>query len=118
MYKIEPFVHDKSDASIDTKLTQYLDKCRTLGDCADEEKTKKTSLPVLPDEFGTVPPEKPDLEPFIDDPLDPESDTKLEQFQDECRIKFGRIAHTEGCDGIANVSQILLCNKLWMTENY
>ncbi len=58
----------------------------------------KTSVQTLPDEFGTVPPDKLDLEPFIDDPLDPESDTKLEEYQNECSIKFGRIAHDVGED--------------------
>ncbi len=62
------------------------------------EETVKTSAQTLPDEFGTVPPEKPDLEPFIDDPLDPESNTKLEEYQSECCIKFGRIAHNVGED--------------------
>ncbi len=35
--KIEPFVYDKSDPNIDTKLTQYLDKCKDLGICVEEE---------------------------------------------------------------------------------
>ncbi len=52
----------------------------------------------MPDKFGTVPPKKLDLEPFINDPLDPESDTKLEEYQNECRIKFGRIVHNVGQD--------------------
>ncbi len=62
------------------------------------EETLKNSVQTLPDEFGTVPTEKPDLEPFIDDPLHPESDTKLEEYQNESRIKFGRIAHNVGED--------------------
>ncbi len=84
--KIEPFVYDKVDSNIDTKLTQFVDKCKEVGDCAAEEKAKKheelkkTSVQTLPDKFGTVPPEKPDLEPFIYDSLEPESDTKLEEY--------------------------------------
>ncbi len=63
-----------------------------------ELRPKKTSVQTLPDEFGTVPPEKPDPEPFIYDPLDPESDTKLETYQKDCRIKFGRNAHIVDVD--------------------
>ncbi len=69
--KIEPFVYDKLDPNMDTKLTQLLDKCKEVGDCVAEEKAKKPAEPkkisvqTLPDEFGTVPPEKPDREPLF-----------------------------------------------------
>ncbi len=59
--KIEPFVNNKSDLNIDTTLTQYLDKCKDLGVCVEEEakkpeEPKKTLVQTLPVEFGTVPP--------------------------------------------------------------
>ncbi len=46
-----------------------------------EEKTKKTSLP---DKSGNVPPEKPDIEPLIENEDDPEGGTKLTQFLNKC----------------------------------
>ncbi len=63
-----------------------------------EEKTKETSLPVLPNEFGTenIPHEELDSEPSIEDDYDPESGTKLSQFHDKCRKQFGRIPHYTG----------------------
>ncbi len=51
---------------------------------------KKTEEPKIP--------EKPGLEHFIDDPFDPESDTTLEEYKNECRIKSGRNANNVGGD--------------------
>ncbi len=46
---------------------------------------EKTSVQTPPDEFGN--PEKPNIdEPFVEDPFDPESDTKLTQLKINVKI--------------------------------
>ncbi len=58
--------------------------------CVEEEKYMTS-----PDKFGDVPPENPNIdEPLVEDPFDPESDTKLTQFINKCK-DLGRVAVNE-----------------------